>query len=52
MDTSRVVVNAERFDDRVDALVPERAQKYTNKKERVGEQEQQKTRELWKQAAE
>ena len=36
VDTSRVVVNAARFDDRVDALVPERAQKYTNKKERVG----------------
>ena len=36
VDTSRVVVNASRFDDRVDSLVPDRAQKYTSKKERVG----------------
>ena len=36
VDTSKVTVNADRFDDRVDALVPERAQKYTSKKERVG----------------
>ena len=42
VDTSRVVVNAERFDDRVDALVPERAQKYTNKKERVGNKNNKK----------
>ena len=36
VDTSRVTVNADRFDDRVDALVPEKAQKYTSKKVRVG----------------
>ena len=42
VDTSRVVVNAARFDDRVDALVPERAQKYTAKKERVGNKNNKK----------
>ena len=42
VDTSRVVVNTERFDDRVDALVPERAQRYTNKKERVGNKNNKK----------
>ena len=42
VDTSRVVVNAARFDDRVDALVPEKAQKYTNKKERVGNKNNKK----------
>ena len=42
VDTSRVVVNAERFDDRVDELVPERAQKYTTKKERVGNKNNKK----------
>ena len=36
VDTSRVTVNADRFDDRVDELVPEKAQKYTSKKVRVG----------------
>ena len=36
VDTSRVTVNADRFDDRVDALVPDKAQKYTSKKVRVG----------------
>ena len=44
VDTSRVVVNAERFDDRVDALVPERAEKYTKKKERVGNKNKNKNR--------
>ena len=42
VDTSRAVVNAARFDDRVDALVPERAQKYTAKKERVGNKNNKK----------
>ena len=42
VDTSKVVVNAARFDDRVDALVPERAQKYTSKKERVGNKNNKK----------
>ena len=42
VDTSKVVVNAARFDDRVDALVPEKAQKYTNKKERVGNKNNKK----------
>ncbi|MDD6024894.1 MAG: translation initiation factor IF-2 [Oscillospiraceae bacterium] len=42
VDTSRVTVNADRFDDRVDDLVPERAQKYTNKKERVGNKNNKK----------
>ncbi len=42
VDTSRVVVNAERFDDRVDALVPEKAEKYTSKKERVGNKNNKK----------
>ncbi|MDD6238538.1 MAG: translation initiation factor IF-2 [Oscillospiraceae bacterium] len=36
VDTSRVTVNVDRFDDRVDELVPEKAQKYTSKKVRVG----------------
>ena len=36
VDTSRVTVNADRFDDRVDELVPEKAQKDTSKKVRVG----------------
>ena len=44
VDTSRVVVNASRFDDRVDSLVPDRAQKYTNKKERVGGKNKNKNR--------
>ena len=42
VDTSRVTVNADRFDDRVDELVPERAQKYTSKKERVGNKNNKK----------
>ena len=42
VDTSRVTVNADRFDDRVDDLVPERAQKYTSKKERVGNKNNKK----------
>ena len=42
VDTSRVTVNAERFSDRVDDLVPEKAQKYTNKKERVGNKNNKK----------
>ncbi len=42
VDTSRVTVNADRFDDRVDALVPERVQKYTSKKERVGNKSNKK----------
>ncbi len=44
VDTSRVVVNASRFDDRVDSLVPDRAQKYTTKKERVGGKNKNKSR--------
>jgi translation initiation factor IF-2 len=42
VDTSRVTVNADRFDDRVDALVPEKAQRYTSKKERVGNKNNKK----------
>ena len=42
VDTSRVTVNADRFDDRVDDLVPEKAQKYTSKKERVGNKNNKK----------
>ena len=44
VDTSRVTVNADRFDDRVDELVPERAQKFNNshKKERVGNKNNKK----------
>ena len=42
VDTSRVTVNADRFDDRVDELVPEKAQKYTSKKVRVGNKNNKK----------
>ncbi len=44
VDTSKAVVNAARFDDRVDALVPERAEKYTKKKERVGNKNKNRNR--------
>ena len=36
VDTSAVTVNAERFDDRVDALVSEREQNYAGGKQRIG----------------
>ncbi len=42
VDTSRVTVNADRFDDRVEELVPEKAQKYTSKKVRVGNKNNKK----------
>ncbi len=36
VDTSAVTVNAERFDDRVDALVSERVQNYAGGKQKIG----------------
>lgn len=36
IDTSAVTVNADRYDDRVDALVSERVQNYTSGKQKIG----------------
>ncbi len=41
VDTSAVRVNAERFDDRVDSLISERAQNYSGGKQRIGGKKQQ-----------
>ena len=47
VDTSAVTVNADRFDDRVDSLISERAQNFSGGKQRIGnrgnnKQQQQK----------
>ncbi len=41
VDTSAVHVNVERFDDRVDNLISERAQNYTGGKQKIGGKKQQ-----------
>ncbi len=44
IDTSAVTVNADRFDDRVDILVSERAQKYSGGKQKIGNKNKQQSR--------
>ena len=44
IDTSAVTVNANRFDDRVDALVSERVQNYSGGKQKIGNKNKQPSR--------
>ena len=44
IDTSAVTVNANRFDDRVDALVSERVQNYSGGKQKIGNKNKQQNR--------
>ena len=44
IDTSAVTVNANRFDDRVDALVSERVQNYSGGKQKIGNKNKQQSR--------
>ena len=44
IDTSAVTVNADRFDDRVDILVSERAQKFSGGKQKIGNKNKQQSR--------
>ena len=44
IDTSAVTVNADRFDDRVDVLVSERAQNYSGGKQKIGNKNKQQNR--------
>ena len=44
IDTSAVTVNANRFDDRVDALVSERVQNYAGGKQKIGNKNKQQSR--------
>ena len=44
IDTSAVTVNANRFDDRVDALVSERVQNYAGGKQKIGNKNKQQNR--------
>ena len=44
IDTSAVTVNADRFDDRVDALVSERAQNFSGGKQKIGNKNKQQSR--------
>ena len=44
IDTSAVTVNADRFDDRVDALVSERAQNFSGGKQKIGNKNKQQQR--------
>ena len=44
IDTSAVTVNANRFDDRVDALVSERVQNYSGGKQKIGNKNKQHSR--------
>ena len=44
IDTSAVTVNADRFDDRVDVLVSERAQNFSGGKQKIGNKNKQQSR--------
>ncbi len=44
IDTSAVTVNADRFDDRVDVLVSERAQNFSGGKQKIGNKNKQQNR--------